>query len=208
MASDLFSTQSIPVGDDKIRRAHMVIRCSECPAIDAVQTTSRGGAVSEALLTRKFTERGWDVGRKASAHKCPECRPQRRPAAERPVLTIVCDQPQHQEAPVSREMTFADRRIINAKLEEVYENDLVGYRTGWDDAKVAADLGTSVHWVEELRAQNFGPAEGNRLVAELRAEQAELGKRLEAFRAEGERLVEAYKGLTARIEQAGIKAAA
>lgn len=208
MASDLFSTQAIPVGDDKIRRAHMVIRCSECPATDAVPTMSRGGAVSEPLLIRKFTERGWDVGRKASAHKCPDCRPQRRAAGERPVLTVVCDQPQHQEAPVSREMTFADRRIINAKLEEVYENDLVGYREGWHDARVAADLGTSVHWVEELRAQNFGPAEGNQLVAELRAEQAEMAKRLEAFRAEGERLVKAFEALTKRIEQAGIKAAA
>ena len=96
-------------------------------------------------------------------------------------------------------MTFSDRRIINAKLEEVYHDELNGYRAGWSDQQVADALGTNVAWVEQLRAQNFGPAEGNAEVATLKRELAEMSKQLDAFQSEGARLVEAYKQLAERV---------
>lgn len=208
----LFHTQALPTGDDGVRRAHVVIRCTaaDCNAYEAIPSMSRGGALPAQLSTRKFAALGWDVGRKISEHLCPDCRPQRR-KSERPILTIVQEQPVPATTPATttvRELSFSDRRIINAKLEEVYENELVGYRTGWSDDRVAADLGVSLVWVEGLRSQNFGPSAGNAVVAELRAEQEELAKRMEAFRAEGEKLAKAITALGDRMAQAGLMQAA
>lgn len=73
-----------------------------------------------------------------------------------------------------RELSFADRRIINAKLEEVYENELVGYRKDHSDTSVAKDLGVIEAWVAEVRAANFGPAAGNEAAQQLRTEIADL----------------------------------
>lgn len=51
-----------------------------------------------------------------------------------------------------------DKRVIISKLEEVYEDEERGYRRGWNDAKVAKDLGVEQEWVELVRAAIFGPA--------------------------------------------------
>jgi hypothetical protein len=56
-------------------------------------------------------------------------------------------------------MTRDDRRIIFAKLNEVYRNEREGYAPGWTDAKVAEDLGINVAWVAEVRDEHFGVAE-------------------------------------------------
>ncbi len=98
------------------------------------------------------------------------------------------------------EMTFSDRRIINAKLEEVYADELTGYREEWSDERVAVELGTQTAWVAELRAANFGPAEGNALVAELKREHAELSARMDRFQTEGAALTQALNALGERIK--------
>lgn len=59
--------------------------------------------------------------------------------------------------PVPTELGMTERRIILAKLNEVYEDEVTGYREDWTDAKVATDLGVPVEWIAELRDQNFGP---------------------------------------------------
>ena len=60
------------------------------------------------------------------------------------------------EAP--RQPGFEERRIILAKLNEVYLNERDGYAEGWSDRKVGTDLGVPWAWVAELREANFGPA--------------------------------------------------
>lgn len=54
-----------------------------------------------------------------------------------------------------RPMDKADRRIVIAKLNEVYGDDM--YLEDWIDQKVAEDLGVPVEWVAEVRDENFGP---------------------------------------------------
>lgn len=55
----------------------------------------------------------------------------------------------------NRPMDKADRRIVIAKLNEVYGDDM--YLEDWIDQKVAEDLGVPVEWVAEVRDENFGP---------------------------------------------------
>lgn len=205
----LFPSRLMDVGGGE-RRKMNVISCSHCPEEASVPTGSARGGDGAEMLTRKFTRTGWYVGRTPGAHLCPSC----NPTKQRAVLTVVPNHEPEKEEPVAqstspaRELTFADRRIINAKLEEVYENELVGYRQGWNDEAVAADLGVDAAWVEQLRSQNFGPSAGNALAAELRAEQKELAARMEAFRVEGEKLALAIGDLGDRMAQAGLLHAA
>lgn len=54
-----------------------------------------------------------------------------------------------------RDMDKTDRRIVFARLNEVYGDDM--YNDEWTDEKVAEDLGVPVKWVEVVRDQDFGP---------------------------------------------------
>ncbi|MCR6673294.1 hypothetical protein [Devosia ginsengisoli] len=56
-----------------------------------------------------------------------------------------------------RQMSREDRRLIFAKLEEVYIDEKSGYSAGWNDDAVAKDMACPRAWVEEIREQNFGP---------------------------------------------------
>lgn len=55
------------------------------------------------------------------------------------------------------ELDKTSRRLILSKLNDVYEDEVLGYRDDWTDAKVATDLGVPVEWIKELRDDNFGP---------------------------------------------------
>lgn len=205
----LFPTRNVQEEGGE-RRKHHIISCSHCPNEATARAATDAKGLGNEMLTRKFTRLGWYVSRSPGGHLCPTC----NPTKERAVLTIVRSEPEKEE-PVAqptpktvRDMTFADRRIINSKLEEVYENELVGYRVGWDDEKVAHDLGVETAWVTELRGQNFGPATGNRAVVEIQAEQKQLQKDLEAFRAEGERLAKRVIALSEKMTSAGLANAA
>lgn len=205
----LFPTRNVQEEGGE-RRKHHIISCSHCPNEATARAATGAGGLGNEMLTRKFSRLGWYVSRSPGGHLCPTC----NPTKERAVLTIVRSEPEKEE-PVAqptpktvRDMSFADRRIINAKLEEVYENELVGYRAGWDDEKVASDLGVETAWVAELRNQNFGPATGNQVVVEIQAEQKQLQKDLEAFRAEGERLAKRVIAISEKMTSAGLANAA
>ena len=58
-----------------------------------------------------------------------------------------------------------DRRVIIAKLNDLYVDEATGYRDDWNDAMVAKDLGAPIEWVREIRDENFGPHRNERYVA-------------------------------------------
>ena len=98
------------------------------------------------------------------------------------------------EAEKPKEMGVEDRRLIIAKINEVYVGEDVGYSSGWSDKRVADDLGCPRAWVAEVRDYAFGPARDNEdvraLVAEVKALR-ETGEALERSAAEvTDRLVE------------------
>lgn len=69
-----------------------------------------------------------------------------------------------------REMSRDDRRVIFAKLDEVYLDEKRGYEQGWSDHRVATDLGVPRKWVETIRAENFGNIGTNEDMAAFMAE--------------------------------------
>lgn len=186
----LFPTRSVREDDGQFRK-HNTIQCSHCPQETTARNSTDAGGLGDEMLTRKFTRLGWYVSRSPGGHLCPDCNPTKQRAIivpatpDGPTLTVV---PKTQEEPVSkptpastetRELSFSDRRIINAKLEEVYENETTGYLAGWDDDGVAKDLGVNVVWVVKLRSENFGPATGNARVREIVAEYDALRQRVD-----------------------------
>ena len=207
--SSIFPSKSLPVGDTGQRRRHHVIACSNCPAEGTSPSANDAGGLGLPELTRRFTRQGWYVGRVPGAHLCPDCNPTR----QRAVLTVVPTPEPEKEEPMAeaalpRELSFADRRIINAKLEEVYENDLVGYRAGWTDEAVAKDLGIDPVWVAKLRSENFGPATGNRVVTELRAEYEALQGEFSAWRKQGQSIADRLDEVERKLKASGLAAAA
>jgi hypothetical protein len=138
------------------------------------------------FIARKMEHKGWKIGRRRQDHRCPRCvsvasltktvvtntpRPGETPeqiaarsAPRKNNLQLVRDElmstttpPPPLKAPEpARTMTREDRRVIFAKLEEVYVSEKVGYGDGWSDGKVATDLGVPRAWVSAIRDENFG----------------------------------------------------
>jgi hypothetical protein len=80
------------------------------------------------------------------------------PITEKPVLSL----PEKAKPVISlaeppAAPTREDKRIVLAKLQEVYLDETRGYCEGWNDNKVASDLGVPRAWVVTLREDNFGP---------------------------------------------------
>lgn len=67
------------------------------------------------------------------------------------------------------EMSRSDRRIIHAKLEEVYESEETGYKAPWTDQSVARDLGSHipVGWIVKIREESFGPTRSNPEITDM-----------------------------------------
>jgi hypothetical protein len=101
----------------------------------------------------------------------------------------------------SRPMDKADRRIVFAKLNEVYGDDM--YLEDWIDQKVAEDLGVPVEWVAEVREGDFGP----NLNAALKVQVAqnkmkgltELGEKVERQIMLVEKKLEALEALDVKV---------
>lgn len=54
-------------------------------------------------------------------------------------------------------MTREEKRVIFAKLNDVYLDEKSGYSEGWGDGRVAHDLGVALEWVRLIREDSFGP---------------------------------------------------
>lgn len=85
-------------------------------------------------------------------------------------LVDAAAKPPAQVAEQPRTMGFDEKRIIIAKLQDVYVDHKTGYDRGWSDKRVAEDLGVPRAWVAEVRETNFGPARDNDEVREVLAE--------------------------------------
>lgn len=100
-----------------------------------------------------------------------------------------------------RPMDKADRRIVFAKLNEVYGDDM--YLEDWIDQKVAEDLGVPVEWVAEVREGDFGP----NLNAALKVQAAqnkmkgltELGEKVERQITLVDKKLEALQSLDVKV---------
>ena len=142
------------------------ITCSVCSVEEQAGRASRQGKNLPPEAVAKFLRnKGWTVGSTPRKDLCPACTASARKTTtkERPMphdTKVVEIKPKLNgvsELP-PREMTREDRRIVFAKIEEVYLDETTGYIKDWNDERVAKDLNCPRKWVETIRDENFGPA--------------------------------------------------
>lgn len=170
------------------------------------------------VIERKFAQKGWTVGYDSKSDYCPSCTKTRESerrakrlksikvngAAAEPAVLSQEEIPMQNGAEHPTGMSRSDRRIIHAKLEEVYADEATGYKVPWTDAAVARDLGSHipVAWVAEVREVAFGPAKDNEEIRDMlvrvkrAAEEAKhVLEQARAVRAEVETLTIRYNAL-------------
>ena len=182
-----FETCTIPVGDDHRPHRGIRAKCAHCLfeeviAVNSVQSHGRGfdDEVVERMVTQKFEKHGWKIGKTAPHHRCPKCFIAIKSAAKRKgeahmsskiVSMITPPLPLSQELNAStaissqtvdvprgeRAMSRDERRLIIAKMQDIYLNETVGYAGDWSDEKVAKDMGVPRIWVAQIRDETFGP---------------------------------------------------
>lgn len=121
-------------------------------------------------ITKKLEQDGWKVGERIRDDRCPACvrldENERKAKLkvvpkEKPMTNAIAEAPRA----ASRE----EKRIILAKLDDVYDTNRQRYSQSWTDHKVATDLGVPRAWVSDLRDQLYGP-EGNPEITSMLAE--------------------------------------
>lgn len=201
--------------------------CCVCGQTEKLNTTTgeRGHHLPDEAISRAFRRKGWFVAATARKDRCPEhAKPHRKPAQEAPkmaadtkVIDIRSPQPGASDLP-PREMTKTDRRLVIAKLEEVYEDEATGYSTGWHDERVAKDMAVPRAWVELIREENFGPIkaeqsaevqsirlaieETDRVLANANRDLASLGKDCLEIGERQKQLLAVIAGATALLQKA------
>jgi predicted RNA-binding Zn-ribbon protein involved in translation (DUF1610 family) len=180
------------------------------------------------LAARKFTTAGWLIGRRVKDHRCPSCSELmvKRNREERvgkvngveppavlhlaPALLPLVGQ-QHQPKPelpapaapleetAPRSMTRDDRRLIWAKLEDVYADETSGYKPGWSDGRVARDLGIPLAWVKIVRDENFGALADNPQVRAIVEEARGLLEDIKAQVASAQQMAVDFESVTQTI---------
>lgn len=133
--------------------------CAKCGKEENLPLGSKSGGIPLALVKQKMLHKGWEIGNRASADICPDClsagkKQHKHQKQENNVVNFI----KAEEPPT---MSREDRRLIFAKIDEVYLDENTGYSDGWTDQKVADDLGVPVAWVKSIRAENFGEERSN-----------------------------------------------
>lgn len=193
--------------------------CGKCGTEEEMVQPNGRFAKPEAVI-RHFNARGWSVGGRIKADRCPHCagrlkqkdddvtkhvvpkrpfvsEPSEAARVTRAEIIALSEGPAvtrssatetvlpgyvqkiHEAAKLMTEKspalvadipatpTPSDRRIIFAKLEEVYLDEVKGYSANWTDDRVSKDLGVPRAWVAEVREINFGPLRDNEQMREL-----------------------------------------
>lgn len=160
---------SVMVEGKPVRGVIATCKCgvvTSIPVNTILGTPADQETLREQFVGRKLEAKGWKILKRKDGHSCPGCVAKAESSAHvvikdfkdmKPVATTV---PVRASDEPTQELTRENRRIILAKLEDIYVDEKTGYSPGWTDAKVANDLGVPRAWVKTLRADNFGP-EGN-----------------------------------------------
>lgn len=212
--SRAFPTERVQRADVGPPSEVVVIRCSECPSRLEITSKSKERLPADFVI-RQADIKGWHVDKLRASHdRCPSCQVAYRrrsttPGKITPMRPIVAAH--HQEPPMStpvttksapapaREMSRDDRRIIFAKLNDVYLDS--HYSAGWTDRRIAEDLNVPRAWVESVRVENFGDAGDNedarRFIADLDA----IRDDLKAFAVERQTLITRADDIAGRISK-------
>lgn len=230
MTVRVIQPKSEPYGD-RLRPAYN-FSCSECTTIDKVVVSNFAGAMPQDAVIQKMRQRGWHIGKSASSDLCPACVRDHRKARLKPNAVVQIPPPPAtvkaladlnklftkpapeqettmniQSAPPApqppRQMSKSDQRLVFAAINDRYINENEGYEEGWDDARVAKDLGCPRAWVTEVREQHFGPAEGSPELRIVKQKMAEIEKLVEEQRGIWAKLATELDEIRAKIKALG-----
>jgi hypothetical protein len=221
MSYALFDTCQVVAGDRKVRGAR--ISCGYCSNSDEINvntfSTGPGGDddVIERHVSTKFEKLGWKLGKTKFKHACPKCLPRfkaqsmqkkiesDKAAAAAKAAPIVSLVPPVEPPREDRPMTPEERRIILSKLDEVYPNGTAGYKDGWNDVRVSADLGVALPWVSEMRDLLCGPEFGTQAVKEMN-EARMVVEEIKALQLEQKDFAEQMHAYTTQMAALALKA--
>ena len=137
------------------------LTCAKCGTTDTLLLGSKSNGYPTPLVQQKMRHRGWEIGNRASADLCPDCvssKHAKHNKLEEKMENNVVTYVKAEEPPT---MSREDRRLIFAKIDEVYLDENIGYSDGWTDSRVANDLGVPLAWVRDIRSENFGDERSN-----------------------------------------------
>jgi len=190
--------------------------CGSCGCGGQLGRMNFGPAIADEQVPQKFEALGWRVGKRRDGRddRCPSCVNREQEARRRHLHVVQSEEsepvaqnntpvpkPVLTPSPVDkpREMSRDERRLIFAKLDEIYIDERSGYSAGWTDARVANDLGIPRAWVTKIRDENFGPGTSEE-VEKFLAEAAELAKIWGEIRTEQDMLRERICETQKRVE--------
>ncbi|KZY05246.1 MULTISPECIES: hypothetical protein [unclassified Sulfitobacter] len=122
---------------------HVLIQLMECHTCEEVAKfgpSHQGSAFPEEFIFKKARQIGW-LPKKNGRHSCPNCQEVHKVPDEAP-----------------REMTIPERRKIFREIDENYDEANSRYVDKATDNTIAVKLGVPRKWVEDIRAENFGPS--------------------------------------------------
>ena len=229
--------QAVSVFENGKRHSALRIECSKKVSDDCKLHeefyNKTGNSTSVVHAASVFRAHGWIVGGGPRADICGACykfindkRREEAMAKKMSGATIITEAVGGKPVsvmtnvpkpaiPVSQ-LTLKDvdktaKRLIDDKLDEVYDASKGGYLNGYGDEKVASELNTMVEWVALVRDFGHGPNTSNADISEdVKAVDRSLKEVMEAKRlvdAGVERMAELDKALNARLADFEKKAA-
>jgi hypothetical protein len=195
------------------------IQCNTCQRIEKTpyNTTQSSGAGNDDDITarrvqEKFERLGWHPGKREQDDLCPECyaelnddKPHNgtdiQPSDNANAMVVAPGPVDAEVLPPAKAngMTREDRRIIFAKLEDVYDCEATGYEDGWSDGRVARYLHVPRDWVARIREENFGSFADNPELRGVINEAREIFSQIREKQGEVQRVV---AGIMAMVDQA------
>jgi len=198
-----FPTRSEMIGER--RCTVQVVTCGMCGKEESMAVKTRTPKFPPQVVAAHFRHKGWIIGSRPKDDVCPVCvveaeearrikarkekleLPPKGAAVEAVKLVPIQSKPNGTRVAdgVKTVIDRDARRILFAKLNEVYLDERRGYAPGWTDAKVAADLGISIDLVAAERDQFFGPEDPTHglrdKIAEAQAALIDMAARGEAL---------------------------
>lgn len=215
--------------DGKILKGAL-ITCYKCEGTEKYFNFQ--GSVSTEHLPKEFARRGWLVGKNERTDMCPSCLSKLRgpkpkqedfpvfttpvpvtgPLAkdlspstpQPPVAMKVFAEPAKSLPPVGSvdEMDRTSRRLVFARLDELYGDEKTGYKDDWTDAKVATDLGVPIDWIAKVRDSDFGPETNASIASKKIDDVIKLGQAIDRHILLADKKIEQMQSLDQKITDA------
>lgn len=106
----------------------VIVCCSNCGHTQKISANNRSGSIPPEAAANRFRHDGWFISNKEGKDLCPKCVHPKKYIKLVKESNVVELSAIKEEPP--RLMTKEDRRLIFAKIDEVYLDESKGYSSG------------------------------------------------------------------------------